>query len=117
MRAFKSIGRGLSITAAGALLSACAGSSPPISASNTTTSGSRLNNNKTFFYTGKEQTFVVPTGVTQLTVVAHGGEGGSTYIYPSGDPPGFPARVYAVIPVNPGDKLYVDVGGSGAHGG
>lgn len=73
--------------------------------------------NKTFHYTGKKQTFIVPAGVTQVTVVAHGGMGGGFNYYPSNASPGFPGRVYATIPVQPGDKLYVFVGGSGKHGG
>ena len=64
-----------------------------------------------------EQTFKVPTGVTQLTVVARGGEGAGFSVYPSTDTPGRPGRVYAIIPVRAGDKLYVFVGGSGTHGG
>jgi hypothetical protein len=98
-----------------ATLCAC-GSSIPTSVNNTT-APSALNNGKTFHYTGKKQTFIVPAGVTQLAVVAHGGEGGGFVVYPSEGTPGLPARVYAVIPVHPGDKLYVFVGGSGAHGG
>jgi hypothetical protein len=76
-----------------------------------------VKNKKTFYYTGKEQTFVVPTGVKQLTVTARGGEGAGVSYYPSTDPPGFPGRVYAIIRVHPGEKVYVFVGGSGAHGG
>lgn len=71
----------------------------------------------TFHYTGKEQTFTVPAGVTQLTVVAHGGEGAGNAYYGSTDFPGLPGRVLAVIPVQSKEKLYVFVGGSGAHGG
>lgn len=76
-----------------------------------------LKNHKTFSYTGKKQTFIVPAGVTKLTVVALGGQGGGVSYYPSGNIPGFPGRVYAIVRVNPGDKVYVFVGGSGKHGG
>lgn len=118
MRACEFIRCALSISVATALLCACGGSSIPLIASDTTTNGrGALKNNKTFDYTGKKQTFIVPASVTQLTVVAHGGEGGGFSVYPSGNTPGLPARVYAVIPVHPGDKLYVFVGGSGTHGG
>jgi hypothetical protein len=73
--------------------------------------------NKTFKYTGSEQTFTVPKGVTQLSVVARGGEGASLGMYPSTNTPGRPGRVRAIVPVHAGEKLYVFVGGSGLHGG
>lgn len=112
------IGRGLCATAVAVLLCACGAQRQPQDNTIPIGAGIRpLNNSKTFHYTGKKQKFIVPAGVTQLTVVAHGGQGGGTYIYPSNDAPGFPARVYAVIPVQPGDKLVVYVGGSGTHGG
>ncbi len=117
MRAFEFGRCALSISLATALLSACGESSMPIRAGNSTNDGgSRLKNNKAFEYTGKKQTFIVPAGVTRLTVSAHGGEG-------AGNPtcnyslPGLPGRVYAVVRVHPGDKLYVFVGGSGKDGG
>ncbi len=117
MRAFEFSRCALSISLATALLSACGESSMPIRAGNSTNDGgSRLKNNKAFEYTGKKQTFIVPAGVTRLTVSAHGGEG-------AGNPtrnyslPGLPGRVYAVVRVHPGDKLYVFVGGSGKDGG
>jgi hypothetical protein len=101
-----------------ALLAACGGPSMPIRATdNATTDASVLINSKTFDYTGKKQTFVVPSGVNQLTVIARGGQGSGELQPPRYDQPGFPGRVYAVIRVHPGDKLYVFVGGSGAHGG
>jgi hypothetical protein len=40
---------------------------------NATTDASVLKNSKTFDYTGKKQTFVVPSGVNQLIVIARGG--------------------------------------------
>jgi hypothetical protein len=118
----------LSVSFTGALLSACgtlrqAQDYTPIGANsnatyrNVTSNAGLLKNSKTFDYTGKKQTFVVPAGVTKLTVIARGGEGGGISYYPSGDAPGFPGRVSAIVRVNPGDKLIVFVGGSGAHGG
>jgi hypothetical protein len=57
-----------------ALLAACGGPSMPIRATdNATTDASVLKNSKTFDYTGKKQTFVVPSGVNQLIVIARGG--------------------------------------------
>ncbi|MGB9652128.1 MAG: hypothetical protein WCB01_10010, partial [Candidatus Cybelea sp.] len=116
----KSLGFGrcaLSAGIAAALLAGCSGSSIPIRATdNAATDASTLKNSKTFDYTGKKQTFVVPAGVTQLSVIARGGEGDGGGPSPS-SPPALAGRVYAVIPVQPGDKLYVYVGGAGAHGG
>jgi hypothetical protein len=110
---FSRIGLGIGVTA---LLCACGGSSIP-SASDRTSGDAGTTKSQTFHYTGKEQTFIVPAGVSQLTVVAHGGEGGGFAYYPSTNTPGFSGRVYAIIPVHPYDKLYVFVGGSGLHGG
>jgi Glycine rich protein len=118
VRAFEFGRRVLCISVAAALLSACGGgSSIPISTDSVAKGAGAPKGSKTFNYTGKEQTFKVPAGVTQLTVVAHGGEGAGFYAYPSSDPPGWPGRVHAIIPVHSGEKLYVFVGGSGAHGG
>jgi hypothetical protein len=117
MRASEFIRFGLSISVAAALLSACGGSSVPIATNNPTSNTGAAKKNKTFKYTGKEQTFVVPAGVTQITVIAIGGEGGGFNVYPSTAPPGRPGRVYAIIPIQPGKKLYVFVGGSGTEGG
>jgi hypothetical protein len=77
-----------------------------------------LPHERTFRYTGAAQTFRVPVGVKSLTVVALGAEGGGTS-EPSGDGFGFGGRVFAVIPVRPGETLRVLVGGegSGAAGG
>jgi hypothetical protein len=100
-----------------AMLSACGGSSIPRTENNAPSDVGAVTNSKTFKYTGKEQTFKVPTGVKQLTVVALGGEGAGISVYPSTATPGRPGRVYAIIPVHGGEKLYVFVGGSGTHGG
>lgn len=120
MRAFQFSRCALSISLAAALLAACGaprqaqGDIPAIGATN---GAGPLAHNKAFEYTGKEQTFVVPSGVKQLTVAARGAEGGGLYSYPSTNTPGFPGRVYAIIRVHPGERLYVVVGGSGTNGG
>lgn len=100
-----------------ALLCACGGSPMSIgTADNANVDASALTHHKEFFYTGAKQRFIVPAGVTRLTVSAHGGQGaGFGSAHSAG--PGFPGRVYAVIPVHAGEKLYVFVGGSGEHGG
>jgi hypothetical protein len=109
---------GFTIIVATMLLSGCDGSTVPLRANNNrATNSGPLDGNQTFDYTGKEQTFAVPAGVKQLTVSARGGQGAGSSDPPSYGPGGFPGRVYAVISVRPGDKLYVFVGGSGAHGG
>jgi hypothetical protein len=107
----------LCISLAAVLLSACGGSSVPIATGNTIDNAGAAKGNKTFKYTGSEQMFTVPKGVTQLTVVARGGEGAGTSMYPSTNTPGHPGRVHAIVPVHAGEKLYVFVGGSGIHGG
>src|SRR5580692_2852042 len=115
MRAFELRRSALSTSVAAALLSACGGgSSVPIAADSTMHSASGLNHHQTFSYTGGVQTFIVPAGVTRLTVVARGGvgEGGGQVSFA-----GFPGRIYAIIPVRPGEKLYVVVGASARDGG
>jgi len=109
--------RVVSLSLAGALLSACGGSSVPMAGIGNANNGAASKSEKTFHYTGKEQVFTVPPGVTRLTVVARGGEGAGNAYYGSSDDPGLPGRVFATIHVQPKDKLYVFVGGSGAHGG
>lgn len=66
----------------------------------------------TFKYTGKRQTFKVPRNVGELRVIALGANGSSLY----DDRFGFGARVSADIPVNPGERLYIYVGGNAAKG-
>ena len=66
---------------------------------------------QTFSYTGGEQTFTVPTGVTQIHVIAIGGTGA-----PGGATPGGAARVSTDLLVSPGTTLYVEVGGNAATG-
>jgi hypothetical protein len=119
MRTFAFSRFALSIGVAGALLSACGGgSSVPVSASNRFNGATGPKHHQTFSYTGDEQTFNVPAGVTRLTVVARGAEGVGISFPGSSCYPGFPGRVYAVIRVHPSDKLAVFVGGRrGFNGG
>lgn len=64
----------------------------------------------TFNFTGREQTYTVPSGLTAVTIVATGAAGGE----PSSNiPAGGGAVVSAVVPVTPGEVLYVEVGGLG----
>jgi hypothetical protein len=81
-----------------------------------------------FSFTGADQTFTVPSGVTAVTVDLYGGEGGEYDTWAGG----LGGGVHAVVPVTPGQILTVRVGGcpgadnptgawpnggSGAHGG
>jgi LPXTG-motif cell wall-anchored protein len=73
----------------------------------------------TYVYTGGEQTFVVPSGVTSINVVAIGGKGADGIFGGGvGGFGGFGARVQGDdLAVTPGNTLYVHValgGGAGA---
>jgi hypothetical protein len=67
-----------------------------------------LSNQKTFNYSGAKQDFKVPAGVTHITVVALGAHG-------AGSPEAYGGRVYAVVPVTPGETLVVYVGGNASE--
>lgn len=71
-------------------------------------------NTLVFGYTGAQQTFVVPPGVTTVHVVAIGGRGGSADKSPGGTNL---AKVGANLPVTPGQTLYIEVGGNGDNAG
>ncbi len=67
---------------------------------------------RTFGYTGAEQSYAVPHGVTLLTVTAAGGHGGPTVnIGQSG------LTLTAYLPVRPGEILFTEVGQSGSYQG
>ncbi len=69
---------------------------------------------KTFTFTGGEQAFSVPDGVTSLDVVAIGGKGGVGATPGSSNPPGgFGAVATGTLAVTPGQILFVEVGGNG----
>ena len=74
----------------------------------------RATHKQTFNYTGHKQTFVVPTGVTNIAVTASGASGGVSYPDSTGGTGGL---VRAEISVTPGETLEIYVGGSGAGGG
>lgn len=97
-----------------ALFAGCGGLQPPIGATGVMTlRGDSFPHHKTFRYTGNEQSFVVPKSVTSLDVVARGGAGGGSVYYTSRSGRG--GRVHAVLPVRPGEKLFIFVGGSGGY--
>jgi hypothetical protein len=102
------------------------GTSAPIGAHNVTvTTSAGTSNSQTFTinagqqsfaYTGAQQSFVVPPGVTQVTIVANGAQGGSGGA-PFGGIPGAgqaAGSITATIAVTPGETLPVFVGGVGA---
>jgi hypothetical protein len=61
---------------------------------------------QTFNYTGSEQTFVVPSGCTHVTVDTYGAKGGCSE---GGDG----GRAQGTVPVTSGETLYVYAGGQG----
>jgi hypothetical protein len=65
-----------------------------------------------FSFTGTEQTFVVPSGVHNLQVHLVGGHGGA-----GGSAGGAAADVLGSLQVQPGDTLYLEVGGDGEAAG
>jgi hypothetical protein len=91
-----------------ALFSGCAAQSNPglVTTPNAVYVGS-ASGLKTFNYTGQSQIFRVPTGVKRIKVVASGATGGGVT-----DPGGL---VTASIPVVPGQKLVIFVGGRGKN--
>lgn len=69
---------------------------------------------KTFGYTGAEQSFVVPAGVTSIEVSAIGGSGAAAENTSIGASKGGQgAQVDGSLAVTPGSTLYVEVGGNG----
>ena len=67
-----------------------------------------------FEYTGAAQEWVVPEGITEIQVDAYGASG---TISPSGSPAaGLGGRVQGTLAVNPGETLYIYVGGSHPYG-
>ena len=65
----------------------------------------------TFTSPGGSQPFIVPPGVTTLTVTAQGAQGGT-----GGSPGGLGGSVTATLTVVPGETLNVRVGGQGGAG-
>jgi len=108
---------------AAALFAGCGGSEPlatiPVGTANAL---QPKPGNKTFYYTGQRQKFVVPRGVTRIEVLAFGAAGAGVrgvgcdagvVLLDTGPCFGRGGRVEAEIPVKPGEKLYVNVGGKG----
>jgi hypothetical protein len=99
----------LSACAAVAIFAACGGSQPPIGAPGAMPQAlDHERHSRTFAYTGSEQHFKVPNGVTHLTVVADGASNGNPNDGRGGE-------VTATIPVRPHEMLGVFVGGGAGY--
>jgi hypothetical protein len=78
---------------------------------------------QTVSYTGSEQCYTVPAGVTEVSVLAVGARGGDGGVWrgvpspaPAGGAGADGAQLAADLAVTPGEVLYVEVGGVGAQG-
>jgi hypothetical protein len=102
-----------------ALLAACSGAQPPTSSYDASATTPAFKHYQPFSYTGRKQSFKVPAGVTRLTITAYGANGGwgnvacCSGFSSSG---GAGATVTATIPVTPGERLAIFVGGNGDRG-
>jgi hypothetical protein len=102
------------------LLAACGGGSGGLSSSTSLSVAPQIaapqsaplhHHGISFNYTGGQQSFTVPTGVTRITVQALGAAGGDEESSSSG------GYVSATIATTPGESLYVYVGGYGGYNG
>ena len=100
----------LSIGVAAALLAGCGTSKLPATISPSGATPFAFTHHMTFQYTGKMQTFKVPSGVTRIQVIAVGANGGGKVTARGG-------RVSAVIPVAQSETLAIYVGGTGTSSG
>lgn len=103
---------------AAGMIAGCGGSQPPIGAPSGNTSKT-VRSHEVFRYTGSEQTFTVPAGVTHLTITARGASGarGYGFLFATPPPGGLGGIVIATIPVTPRERLAIFVGGRGSAGG
>jgi hypothetical protein len=107
------------LSAAIAMLAGCGGTQPPMGTNVASAGMQAPSRHRTFYYTGGKQTFDVPTGVTQVTIVAKGAagsNGGPDSQYTAGYA-GEGGSAEATIAVTPGESLAIFVGGSGMRGG
>lgn len=120
------IGRyAVSISVAAASISGCGGSQPQLGTSGAISQLPTIaahpltdKSQKTFLYTGAQQTFVVPSDVTHVTITAMAASGASDGSSGDGVAKGGKGGwVRATISVGSGEKLAVYVGGNGSDGG
>ncbi len=93
--------------AAIAMLVGCAGHADTSIVPGASSADTIFTHHHTFKYTGAEQLFQAPSNVTQISVVAHGGNGAGVPVLDGG-------RVTAYIPVTPYETLAIYVGGTGS---
>ncbi len=105
----------LGVCMAIAMLAGCGGAGAGNGVLPANVTPNHLPGQRTFHYTGKGQDFKVPAGVTQITVVARGAAGGGDGNYEGRDIQALGGRVRAIIPVRPGERLAVFVGGQGSR--
>ena len=94
------------------LCSAVVNFDTPIATDNCTTTVNVVGGSLTFNYTGSQQSWMVPAGVTSITVDAAGAQGGENIYW--GEVGGQGGRVTGVISVTPGQTLYINAGGQGS---
>jgi hypothetical protein len=111
-RAFTFGAAAFGVCAASALMAGCGGSQQLPVAGQAASGAPAARKSEAFNYKGKQQTFEVPTGVTEVSVIVRGA-GTPTAVYTTGANGGY---VHATIPVTPGETLYVFVGGAGKAG-
>jgi hypothetical protein len=115
-RSFYVFGTGLLLIVAAACSSHTESGAPAALSGFTPATSPATSHDRTFTFTGTLQSFRVPLSVTKITVIAVGAQGGELK---AGSGGGLPGRITATIPVSPGQKLAVFVGGqpSGVRGG
>lgn len=102
-----SAGRVGRLRVAGVVIACCLGSGL------LTASNALAEETRTFVYTGKEQPFTVPVGVTSVHVLATGASGAEGLsIFTDESPGGLGAKVSGNFAVTPGQVLNVEVGGA-----
>lgn len=107
-----SIARGVLCSVSVTLMSAGCGGNQGIGAPSTSRIGSNSQvKGRTFFFSAKPQPFIVPANVHEINVILRGAAGMRYAVGCPRDDKG--ARVFAVIPVIPHEKLIVYVGGAG----
>jgi hypothetical protein len=91
-----------------AVLTGCSGTQPPMASPSAVDPPRNPKQSQTFNYTGSEQMFTVPTGVTRVTIKASGASGQGGY---SSDGYGaLGGLIVATVRVTPGESLAVFVG-------
>lgn len=102
----------VTLGAAAGMLAACGGSTTSSALPQANPAPDVFIYHHSFYYTGKKQLFRVPSQVRSIRIIARGAAGGGGGSFPARG-----GRVYAMIPVTPGETLTIYVGGDGASGG